>query len=97
MKPYGRGSCLFGVAFRRAFLILPSMPSTFDFCIPTRSAIVPHGPDGLHEIKYDSYRLRLERDGNRVRLISRNGYDWTKRYPWIGRIRAQKPAAAFRH
>jgi bifunctional non-homologous end joining protein LigD len=20
---------------------------------------------------------------NRVRLITRNGYDWTKRYPWI--------------
>jgi hypothetical protein len=29
------------------------------------------------------YRLRLERDGDRVRLITRGGYDWTKRYPWI--------------
>jgi bifunctional non-homologous end joining protein LigD len=27
--------------------------------------------------------LRLERDGDRVRLVTRNGYDWTKRYPWI--------------
>jgi ATP-dependent DNA ligase len=34
-------------------------------------------------IKYDGYRTRVERDGNRVRLISRNGYDWTARYPWI--------------
>jgi len=25
----------------------------------------------------------VERDGNRVRLITRGGYDWTKRYPWI--------------
>ena len=25
----------------------------------------------------------LERNGDRVRLITRNGYDWTKRYPWI--------------
>ena len=40
-------------------------------------------PDWIHEIKYDGYRLRLERDGGRVRLITRNGYDWTKRYPWI--------------
>ena len=47
---------------------------------PTR---VPHTPDWIHEIKYDGYRLRLERDGDRVRLITRNGYDWTKRYPWI--------------
>jgi hypothetical protein len=55
----------------------------FDFCIPTRGTKVPHTPDWLHEIKYDGYRLRLERDGDRVRLITRNGYDWTKRYPWI--------------
>jgi ATP-dependent DNA ligase len=55
----------------------------FDFCIPTRGTKVPHTPDWLHEIKYDGYRVLLERDGNRVRLISRNGYDWTGRYPWI--------------
>jgi ATP-dependent DNA ligase len=43
----------------------------FDFCIPTRGTKVPHTPDWLHEIKYDGYRVLLERDGNRVRLISR--------------------------
>ena len=37
----------------------------------------------FHEIKYDGYRLRVERNGDRVRLITRGGYDWTKRYPWI--------------
>jgi hypothetical protein len=62
---------------------LGCMRSTFEFCIPTRGTKVPDGPDWLHEIKYDGYRLRVERDGARVRLISRNGYDWTKRYPWI--------------
>jgi ATP-dependent DNA ligase len=55
----------------------------FEFCIPTKATIVPDGPDWLHEVKYDGYRLRLERDGNRVRLITRGGYDWTKRYPRI--------------
>jgi bifunctional non-homologous end joining protein LigD len=59
------------------------MSTTFDFCIPTRGTKVPHTPDWLHEIKYDGYRLLVERDGDRVRLITRNGYDWTKRYPWI--------------
>jgi bifunctional non-homologous end joining protein LigD len=34
-------------------------------------------------IKYDGYRLRLERDGDRVRLFTRNGYDWSRRCPWI--------------
>jgi bifunctional non-homologous end joining protein LigD len=29
------------------------------------------------------YRLRVERSGDRGRLITRNGHDWTGRYPWI--------------
>jgi hypothetical protein len=56
---------------------------SFDFCLPTNSTSVPTGPDWLHEVKYDGHRLRLERDGNRVRLITRGGYNWTERYPWI--------------
>jgi bifunctional non-homologous end joining protein LigD len=31
----------------------------------------PSGERWLHEIKYDGYRLRVERDGDRVRLITR--------------------------
>jgi bifunctional non-homologous end joining protein LigD len=59
------------------------MRSTFDFCLPTKSTTVPDGPDWLHEVKYDGYRLRLERDGDFVRLITRNGHNWTDRYRWI--------------
>jgi bifunctional non-homologous end joining protein LigD len=53
----------------------------FEFCIPTRATSVPSGPDWFHEIKYDGYRLRLERDNDRVRLITKG--DWSKRFPWI--------------
>jgi bifunctional non-homologous end joining protein LigD len=59
------------------------MLKAFDFCIPTRGTKVTSAPDWLHEIKYDGYRMRVERNGDRVRLITRNGYDWTNRYPWI--------------
>jgi bifunctional non-homologous end joining protein LigD len=59
------------------------MSSVFEFCIPTAGTKVPAGPEWLHEIKFDGYRLRVERDGDRVRLITRGGYDWTKRFPWI--------------
>jgi bifunctional non-homologous end joining protein LigD len=59
------------------------MFKAFEFCIPTAGTKVPAGVEWLHEIKYDGYRLRLERDGDRVRLITKGGYDWTKRYPWI--------------
>jgi bifunctional non-homologous end joining protein LigD len=69
--------------FVARFLSLELMTKTFDFCIPTRGTKVPHTQDWLHEIKYDGYRLRVERNGDRVRLFTRNGHDWTKRYPWI--------------
>jgi bifunctional non-homologous end joining protein LigD len=59
------------------------MFKSFDFCIPTRSTSVPAAPGWLHEIKYDGYRLRLEREGDRARLITKGGYNWTSRYPWI--------------
>ena len=44
---------------------------------------VPAGPDWLHEIKHDGYRLIVQREGKRVRLFTRNGHDWTARYPLI--------------
>lgn len=56
---------------------------SFEFCLPTRAVTVPRGPDWLHAVKYDGYRLRLERDGDRVRLITRGGYNWASRYPSI--------------
>ena len=58
------------------------MPKHIEFCIPTPGKAVPMG-DWIYEVKYDGYRLRLERDGDRVRLFSKGGHDWTSRYPWI--------------
>ena len=59
------------------------MPKHIEFCIPTAGKAVPSGPDWIHEVKYDGYRVRLERDGDRVRLFTKGGHDWTDRYPWI--------------
>jgi len=39
------------------------MSKAFDFASP-RGAKVPNADDWLHEIKYDGYRLRVERDGD---------------------------------
>jgi bifunctional non-homologous end joining protein LigD len=59
------------------------MSEAFEFCIPTTGTNVPSGPDWLHEIKYDGYRLIVHRDHDRVRLITKSGYDWSKRFAWI--------------
>ncbi|QPF81694.1 DNA ligase [Bradyrhizobium genosp. L] len=52
-------------------------------CLPVLAKAVPTGDDWLHEVKYDGYRGRLERDGATVRLSSKSGLDWTWRFPWI--------------
>jgi bifunctional non-homologous end joining protein LigD len=52
-------------------------------CIPTCALGPPAGPDWVHEIKHDGYRLQVRRDGDTVRLFTRRGYDWTDRYPAI--------------
>ncbi len=36
-------------------------------------ATVPSGPDWLHEIKHDGYRMMLRRENDRVRLITKGG------------------------
>ena len=62
---------------------MPTFPACLDLSFPTTGKAVPAGPEWFHEIKFDGYRLRVERGGERVRLITRGGYDWTKRHPWI--------------
>ena len=54
-----------------------------DPCIPSRAHKPPFGPDWVHEVKHDGYRLVVRRDGPAVRLFTRRGYDWTDRYPAI--------------
>jgi bifunctional non-homologous end joining protein LigD len=49
----------------------------------------------VHEIKHDGYRLQVRRDGNAVRLFTRRGYDWSKRYPAITRTAAALQCTSF--
>ena len=44
---------------------------------------MPAGANWLHEIKFDGYRMMVIREQDRVRLISRGGLDWAKRFPLI--------------
>lgn len=46
-------------------------------CIPSHATVIPTGPDWLHEIKHDGYRLIVHREHDRVRLFTRGGFDWT--------------------
>ena len=52
-------------------------------CIPTKAARAPVGPDWVYEIKHDGYRLLVRKTGGTVRIYTRRGADWTKRFPRI--------------
>jgi ATP-dependent DNA ligase len=58
----------------------------FQPCIPSRGISVPAGKDWLHEIKHDGYRLIVQREGKRVRMFTRNGYDWSERFALIREV-----------
>ena len=50
-------------------------------CLPSPAKVPPSGPDWIHEIKHDGFRIMARRDSTGVRLMTRNGNDFTKRFP----------------
>jgi ATP-dependent DNA ligase len=56
---------------------------TFEPCLPRPAKAPPNGSGWIHEIKHDGFRILAQRQADRVRLVTRNGYDFTARYPKI--------------
>jgi bifunctional non-homologous end joining protein LigD len=50
----------------------------------------PAGPDWLHEVKLDGYRLLAFRRNGNVRLISRRNQDWTKQMKGLAEVIADR-------
>ncbi len=51
--------------------------------LATLTGAPPSGPEWIHEIKLDGYRMRVAiRDGS-ARVVTRNDKDWTDRFPHI--------------
>jgi bifunctional non-homologous end joining protein LigD len=60
-------------------------------CLPRRAITPPTGDGWVHEIKHDGFRIVARREGNRIRLFTRNGYDFTARFPKIAAAVADLP------
>jgi bifunctional non-homologous end joining protein LigD len=60
-------------------------------CLPSPAKAPPSGPGWIHEIKHDGFRLLARRDAAGVRLITRKGNDFTKRFPLIAMAVAGLP------
>ena len=71
----------------RAMLLRKSafrLPGGFiEPCRPTKASKPPSGPEWVHEIKYDGFRLMVRREGSRIRCFTKGGYDWADRFPAI--------------
>ena len=66
-----------------------------DFVPPslaTQHAKAPGGPEWLHEIKFDGYRIEARLDHGEVQLLTRNRQDWTHRFKRIAAAVAKLPA-----
>ncbi|MGA9008628.1 MAG: hypothetical protein WB495_17560, partial [Xanthobacteraceae bacterium] len=58
-------------------------PGFVEPCLPTLAKKPPNGSDWIHEIKHDGFRIMGRRDAGGPRLISRNGHDFSERFPFI--------------
>jgi bifunctional non-homologous end joining protein LigD len=57
-----------------------------DFIPPQLATLVAQARNSdnwLHEVKFDGYRLQARLKGGKVTLLTRNGLDWTHRFPNI--------------
>jgi bifunctional non-homologous end joining protein LigD len=58
-------------------------PGFIEPCLPTNARAAPAGPHWAYEIKHDGFRFICWRAGDRVRVFSRQGNDWTDWVPLI--------------
>jgi ATP-dependent DNA ligase len=68
-------------AFSERRLVQAAIP--LQLCLPRRADTPPTGDGWIHEIKHDGFRVLARRDKERVRLFTRDGYDFTARFPKI--------------
>ncbi len=67
------------------------MPTDIAPQLCSRADQPPDGPDWLHEIKFDGYRVMIVVENRTARVLTRNGLDWTDRFPPIAEAAARLP------
>lgn len=51
--------------------------------VPVLVDVPPLGPEWVHEIKWDGFRMQVQKAGDRVRIFNRQGQDCTRHYPRV--------------
>src|SRR3974390_1539311 len=63
-------------------------------CLPSPAKAPPSGSGWIHEIKHDGFRILGRRSPAGVRLITRNGNDFTDRFPFIAIALSKLPVGS---
>jgi bifunctional non-homologous end joining protein LigD len=71
-----------------------AFPKPFTPQLATLVDQVPAGDEWIHELKYDGYRLVAMLNKGRASLITRNGNDWTDRFPTVAAALEALPAGS---
>lgn len=62
---------------------LGALPDRLAPMLASLADAAPEGAQWLHEIKLDGYRMLARVERGRCRMVSRNGHDWTAKFPTI--------------
>jgi bifunctional non-homologous end joining protein LigD len=68
------------------------LPEFVPLSLATLYEQAPSGPDWLHEIKFDGYRIEARLDHGKVQLLTRKQQDWTHRFEPVAEAVAGLPA-----
>ena len=77
---------------RQAPTFEPVRPSPF--IVPANPILRDRPPQGdawVHEVKFDGYRVQLHKHGKAITIYSRNGFDFTQRFPAVACALAHLP------
>jgi bifunctional non-homologous end joining protein LigD len=69
------------------------MPEFLPPQLATLVGDVPLGDEWLHELKFDGYRMLCFLSAGKTRFLSRNGKDWTEKFPNLSEALKTFPAA----
>jgi bifunctional non-homologous end joining protein LigD len=71
-----------------------ALPAFVDPCLATLAEKAPESANWIHEIKFDGYRIQARLENGEVKLLTRRGLDWTKKFATIAEAIAKLPAKA---
>ncbi|HTQ82662.1 MAG TPA: DNA ligase D, partial [Pseudolabrys sp.] len=69
-----------------------ALPAFVEPCLATLADKPPDSANWIHELKFDGYRVQARLDHGKVKLLTRRGLDWTRKFPTIAAAIASLPA-----